>query len=89
VWTVKGVAERMARVLGRSDIAPEITGRCRVGDVRHCFPDITAARELLGYRPKVRLEDGLVGLAQWLEGRVAIDRVEQMRDELTSRGLAV
>ncbi|HYE04684.1 MAG TPA: NAD-dependent epimerase/dehydratase family protein [Planctomycetota bacterium] len=89
VWTVAGVAERMARILGRPDLAPEISGTYRVGDIRHCFPDIAAARTHIGFEPAVRLEDGLVELAGWLDGRVAIDRVDAMRDELASRGLAV
>ena len=37
--------QRLAPVLGRSDIAPEITGNYRAGDIRHCFADITAARD--------------------------------------------
>ena len=32
----------------------------RAGDIRHSLADITAARELLGYEPVVRWEDGLV-----------------------------
>jgi UDP-glucose 4-epimerase len=31
----------------------------RPGDIRHSLADITAARELLGYEPLVRWEDGL------------------------------
>jgi dTDP-L-rhamnose 4-epimerase len=54
-----------------------VTGKYRVGDIRHCFADITLARQLLGYEPAVGLDDGLVELAGWLEGQVADDRVEQ------------
>ena len=39
-----------ARVLGQRPIAPEITGQYRVGDIRHCFADISRARQLLGLR---------------------------------------
>lgn len=56
-------------------IEPEITGECRVGDVRHCFPDISAARAVLGYRPRTQLQAGLIELVSWLKGRVAVDRV--------------
>jgi dTDP-L-rhamnose 4-epimerase len=87
-YSVREVAERMASVLGKA-IEPEITGEYRVGDVRHCFPDIGLARELLGYEPEVTLEDGLGELAAWLEGQIAVDRVEQARNELAARGLTL
>jgi dTDP-L-rhamnose 4-epimerase len=88
-YTIRSIAERMADVLGKEHLRPEITGKYRVGDIRHCFPDIELARRVLGYQPRVTLEEGLVQLAGWLEGQVAIDRVEDARAELAARGLAV
>ena len=49
------------------DKPPEITGKYRVGDVRHCFADISLATDSLGYVPRVDLNDGLSDLADWLE----------------------
>ena len=86
--TVQEVAERLARVLGK-DIAPEISGKYRVGDIRHCIPDITLARDVLGFVPQVSLEDGMVDLAAWLEDQTAQDHVQAARAELASRGLMV
>jgi dTDP-L-rhamnose 4-epimerase len=88
-YTIREIATRIANVLGREDLRPEITGQYRVGDIRHCFADITRAREILGYEPRVSLEDGMVELAGWLEGQVAIDRVAEARAELATRGLAI
>ena len=79
----------MGEVLGRQDLEPEITGNYRVGDIRHCFADITLARRVLGYEPAMPLEQGLIELAAWLEGQVAQDRVAEARAELTARGLTV
>lgn len=87
-YTVREVAEAMARVLGKR-IHPEITGKYRVGDIRHCFADISLAKRVLGYRPRVTLQQGLTELASWLEGRIAHDRVAEARAELASRGLTV
>ncbi len=87
-FTVCEVAERIAAVLGRP-IAPEITGRYRVGDIRHCFADITRARQVLGFEPHVTLEAGLHELAHWLRGQMAVDQVEKAREELSERGLAL
>lgn len=87
--TIADIAERMADVLGRSQIAEEVTGDYRVGDIRHCFADITRARTQLGYRPRVSLDEGIVELAEWLEGQTALDRVAGARAELVARGLAI
>jgi len=86
--TVANVAKKLAAVLGKS-LEPEITAKYRVGDIRHCYPDITLAREVLGYQPKVTLENGMRDLATWLEMQTAHDRFNEMRDELSSRGLVV
>ena len=87
-YKVSEVARKVAQVLGKR-IEPEIAGRYRVGDIRHCYPDITLARRVLGYEPQLLLEEGLVDLAAWLEGQVAHDRFAEMKDELASRGLVV
>ena len=88
-YTVREIAERMAAALGLQHIEPEITRQYRVGDIRHCFADITLAREHLGYVPARTLDDGLVELAEWLGGQEAHDRVGQAREELATRGLTV
>jgi dTDP-L-rhamnose 4-epimerase len=87
--TVRDVAARLARVLGKEDLQPEIVGKYRVGDIRHCFADIEKAGRLLGYRPQVTLEDGMAELAAWLESQAAVDRVAQASAELASRGLTL
>ena len=87
--TVLGLAARLARVLGRSDLEPRITGEFRVGDIRHCFADITRARQQLGYAPRVSQDDAIAELAGWLEGETADDRVDQAHAELRQRGLTV
>ncbi len=89
VWGVAEVATKMAQLITGGRVQPEITGQYRMGDIRHCFPDIGLACELLGYRPEVSLDDGLSELCHWLRGQVAVDRVEEARAELAARGLAL
>ena len=84
--SVLEIAERLARTLD-VDIGPEALGRWRAGDIRHCFADITRARELLSYEPQVSLETGMPNLVEWLAGQVAVDRVDAATEELSSRGL--
>jgi dTDP-L-rhamnose 4-epimerase len=64
-------------------------GTYRVGDIRHCFADITRARQVLGYEPQITLEAGLMELAGWLSGQQASDRVAEANAELAARGLTV
>jgi dTDP-L-rhamnose 4-epimerase len=86
--TVKEAARLLADTLGIA-IEPNITGECRVGDIRHCFPDIGAARAVLGYRPQMPLAAGLEKLVAWLDGRIAVDRVGEARAALAVRGLTL
>src|SRR3954464_10105851 len=67
--TLMSGASAIPEAVGKKEIEPQVSGKYRVGDIRHCFADIKLARRLLGYEPKVTLEDGLVELAQWLEGQ--------------------
>jgi dTDP-L-rhamnose 4-epimerase len=87
--TIREIAVRVAAAVGREGIEPEITGRYRMGDIRHCFADIALARAALGYAPRVGLDAGLRELASWLEGQHAEDRVAQASAELAARGLTV
>ena len=87
-YTVLEVGRKLAEVLGKK-LEPEVTEKYRVGDIRHCFADISHARELLGYEPRVDFDEGLTRLAQWLERQIAVDRVPQAAAELSSRGLTV
>jgi dTDP-L-rhamnose 4-epimerase len=86
--TIKQAARLLADTLG-VPIEPEITGECRIGDVRHCFPDISAALRVLGYQPRTQLREGLSELVTWLKGRVAVDRVGEARAALAARGLTL
>jgi dTDP-L-rhamnose 4-epimerase len=87
--TVAEVALALGRVLGKERHAPEVTGEHRAGDVRHCFADITKARQRLGYAPEVPFEQALEELAEWLRDQRATDRVAVARAELSSRGLTL
>jgi dTDP-L-rhamnose 4-epimerase len=87
--TVRGMAETLAGVLDLQ-LEPEITGRYRVGDIRHCFADISRARETLGYQPEVTLEAGMAELVGWLQEQEAPeDSAERHAEELAARGLTI
>lgn len=87
--TVREIAAKLAKVVGKEGVVPEILGKYRVGDIRHCYADIGKAQRVLGFTPQVRLEDGLVELSSWLASQAAVDRVAQASAELSARGLTV
>jgi dTDP-L-rhamnose 4-epimerase len=84
--SVKRVAEVLAEGLGVT-IEPEMIGRFREGDIRHCFADISRARQLLGYKPNVSFDQGIPQLLEWVRGQEAFDSVEQATRELQAYGL--
>ncbi|ACL55474.1 NAD-dependent epimerase/dehydratase family protein [Methylobacterium nodulans] len=86
--SVREVATLLARAMGRTDIVPEIAGKMRAGDIRHCIPDIGKAKAELGYAPRRDFADGLAELAAWVAAQQdAQDRVAEARRELEKRGL--
>lgn len=86
--SVREVALLLNEALG-TNLTPEVTGKARAGDVRHCFADISLAGALLGFEPQVELEDGIAELVGWLEGQEARDRSETASSELERRGLTL
>lgn len=85
--SVTEVATELARAMGRNDTDPEIVGRARIGDIRHCFCDTTLSAEKLGFRAREDFSGRLGELAEWVARQTASDRVEQMRAELEAKGL--
>jgi dTDP-L-rhamnose 4-epimerase len=85
--SVLRVAEVLARELG-VEVEPDLRQDYRAGDIRHCFSDISLARQELGYEPRVTFDSGMSELAEWLAGQEADDRVEEATAALVERGLA-
>ena len=84
--SIREIASELAHTLG-VNIPIEITGKYRSGDIRHCFADISAAVQVLGYSPKVRFADGLKELVDWLGSQNAEDHVADAMQRLQVHGL--
>jgi dTDP-L-rhamnose 4-epimerase len=85
--TVSDVARCLAEAMGKPSVSPDVTGKARTGDIRHCIADITRIREDLGYAPRRDFGEGLAELAEWVARQQAEDRVQEARRELELRGL--
>ena len=65
--TLNELLAAVKKLTGRDAAAAEYRP-VRAGDVRHSLADITRARELLGYEPRVELEEGLRLTLDWWKG---------------------
>lgn len=84
--SVLEVAETLAETLDK-DAKPQLLGKFRSGDIRHCYGDITKIRSKLGYEPKVEFGEGMESLAAWLASETSEDRGDLAMQELEARGL--
>jgi nucleoside-diphosphate-sugar epimerase len=62
--TLNELAGMIGRIVG-TDVTPTYQPQ-RTGDVRHSLADIRKAERLLGYRPRIGLEEGLRRTVGWL-----------------------
>jgi dTDP-L-rhamnose 4-epimerase len=66
----------------------QVTGQYRLGDIRHCFADLTQLVKHLGFTPTISLEDGLKSFCTWaMTQPVHDDRSAKAEAELKERGL--
>lgn len=85
--SINEVARAFAAAMGCQHLEPEIVGKARAGDIRHCFCDTKLAQAELGFAARKPFAEGLAELAEWVAQQQAVDRVQQARRELETRGL--
>jgi dTDP-L-rhamnose 4-epimerase len=84
--SIRQIFQMLASSLGK-DIEPEIVGKYREGDIRHCISDISLIRAKLGYEPRVRLEDGIPQLIDWVREQQAMNDSKAAATELEKHQL--
>jgi dTDP-L-rhamnose 4-epimerase len=84
---IADIGATAAALVNRGDLEPEITGQFRLGDIRHCTADVSRARRLLGFAPRVGWEDSLAELLAWCREAPAADHFTQAQGELAAHGL--
>jgi dTDP-L-rhamnose 4-epimerase len=84
--TISQVAAVIQKALGGPD--SQVLGTYRHGDIRHCYPDVTAAERVLGWKAALQLEDGVEDLVEWVTTQQGqAERLDAAFDELRERGL--
>jgi len=66
---------------------PVVLNQFRAGDIRHCYADVSKIHLNLGYSPKVKFEDGMIELVEWVRQQQADDLGEKARNQLLDRKL--
>lgn len=70
----------------KGTVRPNVTGQYRLGDIRHCYADLTLIKERLGFEPKVSLKQGLEEFAAWvLSQPLPEDGLDKANEELIKR----
>ncbi len=62
--SINTLAMSLQRIMGKANLEPVYT-ETRPGDIRNSCADISKARKKLGYKPTVKLEEGLNELVNW------------------------
>lgn len=71
-----------------SDVEPRITAEYRLGDIRHCYADLTRVANELDYNTSVSLDGGLDRFVNWVMSQpLPGDKLDEANDELRQRGL--
>jgi dTDP-L-rhamnose 4-epimerase len=81
------IADTLRHLLGgKSEIS--VSGQFRTGDIRHNLADLKKISHVLGYAPRVSMNDGLRHFVDWVRGEhVESDRYEESLEELRVKGL--
>jgi len=79
--SINELAAEVREAVGRPD-AELVHDRARPGDVLRLFSDSSLARDLLGFRPSVRLKEGLTALRRWYES-LDMTPAELLEQEVT------
>jgi len=87
--SVNEMARTLARLL-QKNLAPEILQQYRVGDIRHCFADISKLKQEFGIEPQQDFEKGMAELIDWVKvARKPVDKAEASLSELRRSKLVV
>ena len=81
------VAKTLIEKYGK-EVPVTVSGNYRLGDIRHNFADITAARTILGFEPKWSFSDGIGEFVKWVNAQeVQEDKYEASIEEMKRKGL--
>lgn len=85
--SVLTIATTLRHLLG-GEVAIEVSGQFRLGDIRHNVADLARVYAVFGFNPAVPIDEGLRRFVEWVQREeVHADRFEESLIELRSKGL--
>lgn len=70
------------------EVPVKISGRFRLGDIRHNFADMSKIKQFLKYEPKILFKEGIHNFAKWvLEQKIEKDNLSNSLEEMKQKGL--
>lgn len=81
------VANSLIKAYG-IDVPVTVTGRFRLGDIRHNYADLTKIKQRLGFEPKVYFKEGIQKFSKWvLQQEIQEDKLSKSLEEMKRKGL--
>lgn len=81
------VAQTLCKHYG-IDVPLKVSGNYRLGDIRHNYADITLAKNILRFQPKVTFDEGIKRFADWVNRQeLQTDNYEASLEEMKQKGL--
>ena len=70
-----------------SDINVSVSGKYRIGDIRHNYADLNKIKSILGFRPEIDFQNGVNEFVKWVKTqKIMEDKYESSIMELKQKG---
>ncbi|MBL7036677.1 SDR family NAD(P)-dependent oxidoreductase [Candidatus Microgenomates bacterium] len=84
--SIEKIARKVAELLGKPELI-KVSGEFRKNDVKHCYAKTDKAKRILGFSPKITLQQGFKELIEWSKNEEAEDGFEKAQKELKKKGI--
>ena len=88
VGTSIKVVAKLLKEKYNGNIELVVSGKFRIGDIRHNIADLTKVNAVLGYKPQIDFKSGISKFVDWVKTqKVQEDKYEDSIEELKQKGL--
>ena len=81
------IARELQLLLGKT-VSIDVSGKFRLGDIRHNVADLTKVQSVFGFKPSISIKEGLRRFVDWVKSeKIQTDRYEESLRESKAKGL--
>jgi dTDP-L-rhamnose 4-epimerase len=84
---ISSLAFEIRKAMNAGDIPVTVPGKYRIGDIRHCFSDISKAKKYLEWNPSKDFSSGVMDIVEWVKCQKSDIDIEGMKQELEQNNL--